>query len=50
MKNRANIVTAANWKSTGPDKLPNFWIKQFTSLNESMAKQSHKYSQQPQQV
>ena len=35
---RVNITRAANWKSPGPDKLPNFWIKQFTSLHTPMAK------------
>ena len=35
---RVNITRAANWKSPGPDKLPNFWIKQFTSLHTSIAK------------
>ena len=35
---RVKITRAANWKSLGPDKLPNFWIKQFTSLHTPMAK------------
>ena len=35
---KANIARASNWKCPGPDKLPNFWIKQFTSLHEKMAK------------
>ena len=35
---RVNITRAANWKSPGPDKLPNLWIKQFTSLHTPMAK------------
>ena len=34
---KANIARAANWKCPGPDKLPNFWLKQFTSLHEKMA-------------
>ena len=24
---RVNMTRAANWKSSGPDRLPNFWIK-----------------------
>ena len=35
---RVNITRAAKWKSPGPDKLPNFWIKQFTSLHTPIAK------------
>ena len=35
---RVNITRAANWKSPGPDKLPRFWIKQFTNLHTPMAK------------
>ena len=31
---RVNMTTAANWKSPGPDRLPNFWIKQFKSLHK----------------
>ena len=34
---RVNMTRAANWKSPGPDRLPNFWIKQFKSLHKSMA-------------
>ena len=30
-------VNMTNWKSPGPDRLPNFWIKQFKSLHKSMA-------------
>ena len=26
---RVNMTKAANWKLPGPDRLPNFWIKQF---------------------
>ena len=32
----ANMTRAANWKSPGPDRLPNFWIKQFKSLHKPM--------------
>ena len=35
---KANITKAANWKSPGPDKVPNFWLKQFTSLHENLTK------------
>ena len=34
---RVNMTRAANWKSPGPDRLPNFWIKQFKSLHKAMA-------------
>ena len=44
---RVNITKAANWKSPGPDKLPNFWIKQFTSLHTPMAKAYSRIMQDP---
>ena len=44
---RVNITRAANWKSPGPDKLPNFWIKQFTSLHTPMAKAYSRIMQDP---
>ena len=31
------MTRAANWKSPGPDRLPNFLIKQFKSLHKPMA-------------
>ena len=31
---RSNVTRVANWKSPGLDKVPNFWIKQFTSLHQ----------------
>ena len=31
---RVNMARAANWKSPGPDRLPNFCIKQFKSLHK----------------
>ena len=34
---RVNMTGAANWKSPGPDRPPNFWIKQFKSLHKPMA-------------
>ena len=39
---RVNITRAGNWKSPGPDKLPNFWIKQFTSLHTPWQRHTHK--------
>ena len=44
---RVNITRAANWKSPGPDKFPNFWIKQFTSLHIPMAKAYSQIMQDP---
>ena len=44
---RVNITRAANWKSPGPDKLPNFWIKQCTSLHTPMAKAYSQIMQDP---
>ena len=34
---RFNVTRAENWKSPGPDKVPNLWTKQFTSLHQSIA-------------
>ena len=34
---RVNMTRAANWKSHGPDRLPNIWIKWFRSLCKPMA-------------
>ena len=34
---RVNMTRATNWKSPGPDTLPNFLIKQFKSLHKPMA-------------
>ena len=33
---RVNMTRAANWKSPGPDRLPDFWIKQFMILHKPM--------------
>ena len=33
---RSNVTRAAKMKPPGPDKAPNFWIKQFTSLHQSI--------------
>lgn len=35
---KASVTKTSNWKSPGPDKLPNFWIKRFTSLHKPLAK------------
>ena len=34
---RVNMTRTVNWNSPGPDRLPNFWIKQFKSLHKPMA-------------
>ena len=34
---RVIMTRVANWKSPVPDRLPNFWIKQFKSLHKPMA-------------
>ena len=44
---RVNITRAASWRSPGPDKLPNFWIKQFTRLHTPMAKAYSQIMQDP---
>ena len=44
------MTRAANWKSPGPDKLPNFWIKQFKSLHEPMAITYSVVINDPQQI
>ena len=44
---RVNITRAANWKSPEPDKLPNFWIKQFASLHTPIAKAYSQIMQDP---
>ena len=31
------MTRVANWKSPGPDRLPNLWFKQFKSLHKPMA-------------
>ena len=44
---RVNITRAAKLKSPGPDKLPNFWIKQFTNIHTPMAKAYSQIMQDP---
>ena len=47
---RVNMTRAANWKSPGPDRLPNFWIKQFKSLHKSMAEAHSEIIKNPKQT
>ena len=47
---QVNMNRAANWKSPGPDKLPNFWIKQFKSLHKPMAIAYSVVINDPQQI
>ena len=47
---RVNMTRAANWKSPGSDRLPNFWIKQFKSLHKSMAEACSKIVKDPKQT
>ena len=47
---QVNMTRAANWKSPEPDKLPNFWIKQFKSLHKSMAIAYSVIINDPQQI
>ena len=47
---RVNMTRAANWKSPGPDRLPNFWIKQFKSLHKPMAEAYSEIIKDPKQT
>ena len=47
---RVNMTRAAKWKPPGPDRLPNFWIKQFKSLHKSMAEAYSKIVKEPKQT
>ena len=47
---RVNMTRAANWKSPGPDRLTNFWIKQFKSLHKSIAEAYSKIVKDPKQT
>ena len=47
---RVNMTRAANWKSPGPDRLPNFWIKQFKSLHKPMTEAYSKIVKDPKQT
>ena len=47
---QVNMTRAINWKSPGPDKLPNFWIKQFKSLHKPMTIAYSVVINDPQQI
>ena len=47
---RVNMTRAANWKSPGPNRLPNFWIKQFKSLHKPMAEAYSEIVKDPKQT
>ena len=47
---RVNMTRAANWKSPGPDRLPNFWIKQFKSLHKPMTEAYSEIVKDPKQT
>ena len=47
---RVNMTRAANWKSPGPDRLSNFWIKQFMSLHKPMAEAYSEIIKDPKQT
>ena len=47
---RVNMTRAANWKSPGPDRLPNFWNKQFKSCHKSMAEAYSEIVKDPKQT
>ena len=47
---QVNMTRAANWKLPGPDKLPNFWIKQFKNLHKHMATAYSVIINDPQQI
>ena len=47
---RVNMTRAANWKSPGPDRLPNFWIKQFKGLHKPMAEAYSEIIKDPKQM
>ena len=45
-----NMTRASNWKSHGPDRLPNFWIKQFKSLHKPMTEAYSEIVKDPKQT
>ena len=47
---RVNMTRAANWKSPGHDRLPNFWIKQFKSLHKPIAEAYSEIIKDPKQT
>ena len=44
------MTRAANWKSPGPDRLPNFWIKQIKSPHKPMVKVYSEIIKDPKQT
>ena len=50
LKNSGSTWPAANWKLPGPDRLPNFWIKQFNSLHKPMAEAYSEIIKDPKQT
>ena len=44
------MTRAATWKSPGPDRLPNFWIKHFKSLHKPMAEAYSEIIKDPKQT
>ena len=47
---QVNMTRTADWKYPGPDKLPNYWIKQFKSLHKPMAIAYSVVINDPQQI
>ena len=47
---RVNMTRSTNWKSPGPDRLPNFCIKQFKSLHKSMTESYSEIIKDPKQT
>ena len=47
---RVSMTRAAIWKSSGPDRLPNFWIKQFKSLHKPKAEAYSEIIKDPEQT
>jgi hypothetical protein len=44
------LKQTANWKSPGHDRLPNFWLKQLTSLHEQLAREMQKVVTDPSEM
>ena len=47
---RVNMTRTTNWKSPGPDRLPNFWIKQFRSFHKPMVEAFSEIIKDPKQT
>ena len=48
ISNRLSL--AANWKATGPDKLPNYWLKSLKVLHTQLAKHYNECINHPEQT